>query len=60
MKISFDETNEKARRDFTSIVLDEEFKKFIFKLIKTAHDYHSIGHLSNLLTYEIYHEPLKQ
>lgn len=54
------ESNETARRDFTNIVLDEDFKEFLFKQIKTAHDFRGDGHISSLLTYEIYHQQLKR
>lgn len=54
-----EETNEKKRREFTNITIDEDFKKLIIRVIKRAQDPNSRYYLSKQSTYESYHDELK-
>ena len=49
---------QKKRREFSSILLTEEFKELIYKQMITAQDIDSPFYLGKLRSYEIYHKPL--
>jgi hypothetical protein len=46
--------------DFTSIIMNEPFKNLIYKHITTAQGNIAAYHLSQLQSYEMYHEPLRE
>jgi hypothetical protein len=46
--------------DFTNIIFDEKFKNFVCKEIVRAQDTNSIFYISQLSSYEIYHEALQK
>jgi len=51
--------NNHKREDLTNLVIDEELVQLALRECVTAHDVNSMFYLSNLSSYEIYHEPLK-
>ena len=55
-----EERNEKKRREFTNIIIDDEFKKLIISVAETAQDPNNMYYLSKQSTYESYHTELKK
>ena len=52
--------NNICKNEFTNIILDEEFKKLVYKEIITAQDVNSPFYLSKLRNYQVYHDALKE
>jgi len=50
----------RPKSDFTNIIMDENFKKFVIKEIHSAQDTNGILYISRLSSYEIYHETLQK
>lgn len=50
----------KKKLDFTSIIMDEPFKNLIYKHINAAQGNIAAYHLTQLQSYEMYHEPLRE
>jgi len=49
-----------SKLEFTNIILNSEFKEFVYKQMEIAQDIHSMFYLSKLSTFEIYHDELKK
>ena len=55
-----DDKNVSHKLDFTSIIIDSEFKELVYKQIIIAQNPNSMFYLSKLSTFEIYHDELKK
>jgi hypothetical protein len=53
-------TRQVNKYDFTNIILDDDFKKFVLKTISYAQDDKNNFYLSRMSSYKLYHDELKK